>query len=147
MFIDGSGATAPMQGNFRKSEKLIVEPRLDFIKGATYGVRFVGEEKFCVFHVFKYSRTFPVFPCCEAAFPIRRGRPKALRSHGAADETKFQSDATGLRQMRTAHPPAVSQIDAVAPSHREEHVTAPYFWQIMSIFVAKKFELWENESG
>ena len=52
---------------------------------------------------------FPVFPCCGAAFPIRRGRPKALRRHGTAGETQFQPDATWLRQMRIAHPPPVSQ--------------------------------------
>ena len=56
------------------------------------------------------TTSFPVFPCCGAAFPIRRGRPKALRRHGAAGETQFQSAATGLRQMRIAHPPPVFQL-------------------------------------
>ncbi len=63
---------------------------------------------------------FPVFPCCGAAFPIRRGRPKALRRHGTAGETQFQPDETWLRQVRIAHPPPVSQIRRGSAQTREE---------------------------
>ena len=49
---------------------------------------------------------FPVFLRCEAAFQIRRGRPKALRWHAPAGETQFQPDETWQRRMRTAHSPA-----------------------------------------
>ena len=73
------------------------------------------------------TTTFPVFPCCEAAFPIRRRRPKALRDPIAAGETQFQSADTGARQMRIAHPPTVSKFrrgSAPAP-HNSVHPVNP----------------------
>ena len=73
------------------------------------------------------TTTFPVFPCCEAAFPIRRRRPKALRDPVAAGETQFQSADTGARQMRIAHPPTVSKFrrgSAPAP-HNSVHPVNP----------------------
>ena len=38
-----------------------------------------------------------------------------MRGHGAADETQFQSAATGLRRMRIAHPRRFPKFGAVAP--------------------------------